>query len=633
MTSEGETPAAASDDKTVDAHDASESVAPAAADPAAGAPFPIVGVGASAGGFEAFAELVRGLPSKPGLAVVLVQHLDPTHEGHLVRLIGRETRLAVLEATDGMRVEPDHVYVIAPGAILALRGGVLRVTPRGVDPGHHNVIDRFFRSLAEDRQQAAIGVVLSGTLSDGAQGLREIKSVGGFTFAQTPESAKYREMPRNAIATGVVDFVLDPPAIARELTKIGAHVTLAPEDDVGGPATMGLGGEKDFADILRFLRLRKNVDFTRYKRATILRRMQRRMIASHKETLREYAMLLKEDPREIDALFDDVLIHVTRFFREEDAFAALRDVVFPAIVANRPPGRAIRVWVPGCSTGEEAYSVAIALTEFLHDNGLDYPIQIFATDVSEKAIRAAREGIYSEAIADDVSKTRLLRFFQKINGHWQINRTIRAACVFATQDVTRDPPFSSLDVVHLCNVLIYLEPALQGEVLRTMHYALRPDGFLVLGASESPGRAAEYYSTVDVSRRVFRKRAMAPSPIYDFGHFRRAAERTRAEPGARASPSSDEEIRHEVDRLLASRGATPSLVLDGAGAIVEMADRPNPFTERVGAAVGQHVTRVFARDLADALQDALDDAKREGRTISREEVRFISGDGARNASF
>ncbi len=371
-------------------------MAPRAGASSRGRSYPIVGVGASAGGFEAFRELLKSLPSDTGLALVLVQHLDPGHESMLTRLLSAVTAMPVAEVKEGMTVEPNHVYVIPPNTTMGIMNGRLHLIARGAATAKHMPIDHFLLSLAEDLGNRAIGVILSGTASDGTLGLKAIKAEGGITFAQDAKSAKYDGMPRSAVAAGCVDFILPPAGIARELARIGRHPYLitAPPTPAAEPAAEM---DDDLRRILIVLQKATGVNFIYYKNSTIKRRVARRMLLHKQESLKQYLKFLHENPAEPAALCEDILIHVTGFFREPEAFETLADSVFPRILENKPPGESVRVWVPGCSTGEEAYSVAMVLLECLGDRVGSTPIQIFGTDISEGAIEKARAGVYGES--------------------------------------------------------------------------------------------------------------------------------------------------------------------------------------------------------------------------------------------
>src|SRR5271157_4804846 len=480
------------------------------------APFVVVGVGASAGGLEALSDLLANLPEKTGMAVVVVQHLDPKHESKLSNLLSRVTHLPVLEATQDLAVQPDHVYVIPKNTTMTIAQGVLQLAPRGGVRGTHLPIDLFLKSLAEDRQAAAIGVILSGTGSDGTLGMEEIKAAGGITFAQDESSAKYPGMPQSAARSGCVDLVLPPDQIARELTRIGQHPYVVPDQAAQAGAWPSAEDDLHFGKILAILRAAFRVDFSAYRETTVRRRVLRRMVLHTKDNLADYYQHLRRDSAEVEALYQDILINVTSFFREPQTFEALKESAFPEILKTKNWDTPIRVWVPGCSTGQEAYSLAIALVEFLEQQPVRPPIQIFATDLRTVSLVKAREGVYPENIEAEVSPERLHRFFTKEQETYRISKSIRDMCVFAKQNVTADPPFSHLDLISCRNVLIYLTPVLQKRVIPTFHYALSPSGFLLLGASETVGSFANLFGVVDPKSRIYAKKAAG---MRQYPHF------------------------------------------------------------------------------------------------------------------
>jgi two-component system, chemotaxis family, CheB/CheR fusion protein len=453
-------------------HDAPDELRPRVA-------FSIVGIGASAGGLEAFIQLFGALPSDTGLGFVLVQHLAPSPSA-LPEILSRATRMPVLEVHDESRVQPNHVYVIAPGWIMTIAQGALHLLAREAH-GQPRPIDRFFQSLADDQAHQAIGVVLSGSATDGTLGLEAIKAGGGITFAQD-ETAQHSSMPRSAITAGCVDFVLPPDEIAREIARIARHpyVETAPPIESSGTSTL--------ARVVQLLHRETGVDFSHYKANTLYRRVTRRVILHRLAGLPEYVQFLEGNPPELAALHQDILIGVTSFFRDPDAFAAIQSTVVPALLKVRPPDDPLRIWVLGCSTGEEAYSLAIALTETAEATGSPSPaVQVFATDLSAPAVEKARAGVYPKSIAQDISAERLRRFFVEVDGHYRVTKSIRDRCVFARHNVLVDPPFSRVDLISCRNLLIYLEPPLQQRVVAILHYALKPSGFLWLGASETIG--------------------------------------------------------------------------------------------------------------------------------------------------
>ncbi|HEX7941698.1 MAG TPA: chemotaxis protein CheB, partial [Gemmatimonadaceae bacterium] len=509
--------------------------------------FPVVAVGASAGGMEAFVELLRHIRHDSGMAFVLIQHLDPTHPSYLRDMLARSTNLPVHEIQDGVRVEPDHVYVIPPNADVGILQGTLTLVPRSTDPHRpHLPIDFFFTALAADQSNPPIGVVLSGTGSDGAEGLRAIKAEGGITFVQDPRSAKFDGMPRAAIQSGVADFVLPIAELATELPRIAHHPLLAAQGDhraLAGPSQDG-----ELEQVLAVLREVVGVDFAEYKRTSIRRRLMRRMAMHRLTTLREYVQVLRDDRAEALALVEDILIHVTSFFRDARVYDRLGERVFPEILKQKRGGGTIRVWSAGCSTGEEAYSLVICLLEFLDREGAsDVPIQLFGTDISERAIEVARAGFYSETAVRDVGPDRLARFFTPVDGGgYRIGKLVRDRCLFAKHDLAHDPPYAKLDLVSCRNVLIYFAPELQKRVLGALHFALNYPGFFLHGRSETVTDGASLFSTIDQEARIFARTA-ARSTL----HITPARDTAKASVAARVRPWTVENlIRHVENRLL-----------------------------------------------------------------------------------
>ncbi len=448
--------------------------------PSANKSFPIVGIGASAGGLEAFTQLLRRLPVDTGMAFVLVQHLDPEHQSALPSLLARTTAMPVREVTNDLLVEPNHVYVIPPNKGMTLSAGKLKLLPRKLTHGAFRSIDSFLESLAQDRHDQAIGVILSGTASDGTLGLEAIKAENGITFAQD-ESAKYDSMPRSAIAAGCVDFVLSPERIADELARIAGHPCLKGEvmtssaaSPEGDESEVSIG-ESAHRKILLLLRKHSGVDFSLYKPGTIERRIARRMVLTKSDSLEAYARFMRGNTQELDLLYSDLLISVTSFFRNPEAFETLKREVFPKFLQLRRE-ELVRMWVIGCSTGQEAYSLAMAWTEFSEEISRAPNLQIFATDINEVVLEKGRLGLYAKGLVQDVSVQRLRRFFVEEEHGYRITKAVRQMCVFARHNLLTDPPFSRMDLVSCRNLLIYIQPSLQQKILPSLHYALKPDG-------------------------------------------------------------------------------------------------------------------------------------------------------------
>ena len=466
--------------------------------------FPIVGIGASAGGLAAFEAFFSGMPAdaEPGMAFVLVQHLAPDHKSILTELVRRYTRMQVFEVEDGMEVSPNCTYIIPPNRDMALLNGALQLLEPGAPRGHRLPIDFFFRSLAQDQHERAICIVLSGTGSDGALGVRAVKGEGGMAMAQNPESTEYDSMPRSAIATGLVDYILPPAEMPAQLIAYAAHAFGTTNRPFSPPLPKA---DDSWKKILVLIRSITGHDFSQYKATTVNRRVARRMAVHHVEQIEEYVRYLQHDPAEVEALFRDLLIGVTGFFRDPEAFAVLEAKGIPQLFTGKPPGAAIRLWSIGCSTGEEAYSLAILLQEQLEKLPQRYQIQVFATDINRRAIETARAGVYPANIAADVTPERLTRFFteEPDGSAFRIIRSIRDLLIFSEQDVIKDPPFSKLDLISCRNVLIYLNGDLQKKLIPLFHYALKPGGMLFLGTSESVGGHVDLFAPVDHTSKLY----------------------------------------------------------------------------------------------------------------------------------
>ena len=468
--------------------------------------FPVVGIGASAGGLSAFEEFFSGIPSdtEPNMAFVLVQHLDPDHKSILAELVKRYTKMEVFEIEDGMKVRPNCTYIIPPGRDMAFINGALQLFDPKAPRGKRMAVDFFFRSLAQDQKEQAIGIILSGTGSDGTQGVREIKAEGGMVIVQDPKSSEHDGMPRSALATGLVDYELVPSEMP---ARIMDYVALA----LGKPLLPSVPAVSDtdnsLKKILVLLRSQIGHDFSLYKTSTTLRRIERRMAVHNIHTLNPYVEYLQQNPTEVESLFRDLLIGVTSFFRNPLAFEKLEKDVLPELMGKKNIDSPIRIWVPGCSSGEEAYSIAILLTELQEKLKKNFKVQIFATDIDCQAIAAARGGVYPASIANDISLERLSRFFTTgpDNNTYRIHKSIRDMLVFSEQNVINDPPFSKLDLISCRNLLIYMSKELQKKIIPMFHYALNPDGYLFLGKSETIGDFTELFSAYDRKQKVYHR--------------------------------------------------------------------------------------------------------------------------------
>ena len=638
----------------------------------------IVGIGASAGGLEAFTQLLKSLPLDTGMGFVLVQHLDPEHESALTQILARATSLPVREITNNQPVQANHVYIVPRDTNLTIVQGVLKLEPRQRTRSPHRPIDTFFESLAQDQHERALGVVLSGTANDGTLGLEAIKAEGGITFAQD-DSAKQDSMPRSAVAAGCVDFVLAPADIAKELARIGRHPyasgkplerSTRPEEDraeatahedddqplpsggKGSPRTgskqaraeaerADRGGaefktakpsEDGYKKILRLLCNHSGVDFTLYKSATIQRRITRRLVLNRQDRLEDYAGFLRGNAKELDALYSDVLISVTSFFRNPDMFDALQRDVFPKLL-NMRGDDPIRIWVLGCSTGQEAYSLTMTFVEASEKVSRMRKLQVFATDLNGALLEKARHGLYAKSLADDVTPERLRRFFVEEEGGYRVSKALREMVVFARQNLVADPPFSRMDLISCRNLLIYLEPSLQQKALPTFHYALKPEGFLLLGASESIGGFTDLFAPVDKKHKIYSKKA---APTLAFHLPIRKEHDVRFLPGLRPpaplpwgggqgdkleSFRGELNAQREADRITVNQFAPPGVLVSADLQILQFRGPTGAYLEPPTGKASFDVLKMAREGLMLPLRAAINEAKKGNRTARRDRVR------------
>ncbi|MEP7255206.1 MAG: chemotaxis protein CheB, partial [Ferruginibacter sp.] len=588
--------------------------------------FPVVGIGASAGGLDAFKKLLKAIPENSGMAYVLVQHLDPNHESFLHELLQKITKIPVLEIADDIKVEPDHIYILPSNKMMIANDGVLELSPRPErNKNERNLpIDLFFTSLAEVHQAHAIGVVLSGTASDGTQGLKAIKDHGGITFAQDEESAAYEGMPHSAAQAGVVDFILPPEKIPQKLLEVIAII----RGNEGGEPELPLSDIDVFKQVLSLLRIRKGTDFTYYKQSTIGRRILRRMALNKNQDPAAYLKYLRENKAEQDLLFQDMLIPVTSFFRDKKTFDNLCEAVFPHLVKNKTSTEPIRVWVAGCSTGEEAYSIAICLKEFLGEN--HHQVQIFATDLSEPAIAKARYGVYTKAELNAVSPQRLQDFFTKSNGSYQVNKNIRDMCVFAHHNFLKDPPFGKMDFISCRNVLIYMEPYLQKKALTTFHYALNPKGFLLLGKSETTSGVPDLFTLAAKNDKLFTRKDVP-------GKFMHVTSQ-RSEQNfslADANPNSETirtDFQKTADDIMLRKYTPAGVVVNEAMDIVHFRGNTANYLEQSPGKPSHNLLQMAKNGLAFELRNILHKAKKDKAAVIKENIPIEINGGLRNIS-
>lgn len=587
-------------------------------------PCAIVGIGASAGGLDAFTRLLEKLPNDTGMAFVLVQHLEPNHKSALPDILSKITTMTVSEVENKTVVRPNRVYIIPPDKAMSVTQGILNLVPRHDTARHFMPIDYFLESLAKDQGSKAIGVILSGTATDGSLGLKEVKNAGGITFAQKPQTAKFDSMPLNAITTGVVDYVLPPEDIARELEEISrssAYGTQTAETQ-----KIFTAGADELKQIFTILRKSSGTNFSEYRELTIQRRTLRRMVLNKIEKVSDYVDYLRQNPAEVGELYQDILINVTSFFRDREAFESLKSLIFPVIMKNRVPGEPVRIWVAGCSTGEEAYSIAIVLMEFLGDDAVNTPIQIFATDINDVLIEKARVGIYPKSIKADVSPERLRRFFMKVDGGYQIIKTVRDICIFARQEMANDPPFSRLDLISCRNVIIYFRSAMQKKLFPIFHYSLKEKGFLFLGSSESVGTYVNLFNLVDKKHKLYLKKTVTTPLIYEFTASEYAAATIEnREQISRSSP--DVGLKFNVieaaDRIVLDRYAPAGVIINSDLEIIQFRGRTGAYLEPAAGRPSLKLFKMVRDDLSLGLFSAINQAKKENIPVKKEGLQVI----------
>ncbi len=575
--------------------------------------FPVVGIGTSAGGLEALEQLFGNAPSDTGMAFVVVQHLDPTHEGMLPELLQRATGMKVIQAADGLHVERDHVYVIPPNKDLSILRGVLQVIDAPPGRAPRLPIDTFMRALADDQRERSVGVVLSGMGSDGTLGLRAIKAMAGLTLVQDPRNAKFDSMPRHAIDSGMADIVAPAGELVPRLVETVRHIQhRRPQTSPEAPSR-----ESALDKIILLLRSRSGQDFSLYKRNTLYRRVERRMHLHQFGHLADYAHYLRENPHELDLLFKELLIGVTNFFRDPAAWTSLRQQALPELLAQCQDGDVMRAWVVACSTGEEAYSLAMTFREALDDakRAGRVTLQIFATDLDPDAIDRARHGFYPANIAADVTPERLARFFVEEPGGYRVRKEIREMVVFAPHNVTMDPPFTKLDILTCRNLLIYLGPELQAKLMPLFHFSLNPGGVLFLGSAEAIRRYSDLFTPIDNKARLFRRSNGSLRAVdLDFPSKKPAAVRAQAGP---RPPAPVANLQGLADKLLLQRFAPAAVLVNGEGDILYINGRTGKYLEPAAGKANWNVFAMAREGLHHELMVCLPRVLRDGGTIVR----------------
>jgi PAS domain S-box-containing protein len=586
--------------------------------------FPVVGLGASAGGVQALQHFFAAMPADSGMAFVVIMHLSPDRESHVAAVLQNTTTMPVTQVNETVTLEPNRVYVIPPTKHLSMRDGTIEVVEAERPQGQQVAIDVFFRTLAETHHTHAVGIVLSGTGADGSVGIKRLKETGGVAIAQEPAEAEYDGMPRNAINTGVIDWVLPVARMPEQLVALwqnAERITLPADAPVVDPSE---AAEQALRDVLAAVRVRTGHDFTHYKRGTLLRRIERRMQVRTMQTLPAYRDYLREQPQEATLLLQDLLIGVTNFFRDRQAFEALEREVVPLLFEGKATDDVIRVWVAGCASGEEAYSVAMLLLEYAARLSDPPHIQVFATDIDESAIQLAREGSYPTSIEADVSAARLRRFFTREAGGYRINKQVRERVLFAVHNLIKDPPFSRCALITCRNLLIYLNRDAQEQVFDLFHFAAHREGFLFLGSSESVDGASDLFTPLDVKHRIFRAK-LTGRPLRDVPVLAFEAPHGRLVPAQR-----NEERRRiafgELHQRMLEHYAPPSLVVNADYEIVHLSDHAGRFIQFGGGEPSLNLLTVIVPQLRAELRTALVQAFQSGRTTEARRVQ-IERDG------
>ena len=591
--------------------------------PPAPEPFPVVAMGASAGGLEAFQKFFTAMPPDGGMAFVLAQHLDPRHNTLMPELLGRTTAMPVEQVKDQTHVKPDHVYVIPPNAVLTVEAGILRVRAPAPDVRPPMPIDSLFHSLAEDQGPNAICVLFSGSGSDGTLGLRAVKEHGGMAMAQSPETAKHDSLLRSAIGTGLVDHVLAPEQMPVKLLEYTAHLRTMRE---ASSDVLEETGEQ-LTRICEILRRRTGHDFSQYKTNTLVRRIQRRMQVLQVPSVVGYVARLRNDAKEAEQLFRDLLIGVTHFFRDPHAFEALAQEVIPRVVEHAGPEGTIRCWTPGCATGEEAYSVAMLLKEEITRRDYRNRVQIFAGDIDDEALDFARAGRYPEGVAEHVTPERLERFFVKHKHSYQAVKEIREMCLFSTHNLIKDPPFSRLDLIVCRNLLIYLDGGIQRHVTSLFHYSLRPGGYLFLGPAEGLTGPPDLFATIDKKHKIYQRNETVTRPPLQFVAGERSRPARQARPWTQRVATADQgDVVGTLERLLLDHYAPAWLIVNVQGEAVYVSPRTGKYLELAPGVPAMDVVNMARQGLRVELRTALHQAMKERKEVIREGV-DVASDG------
>ena len=610
--------------------------------PASRSHFPVVAIGASAGGLEAMMELLKYLPPDTGMAFIYVQHLSPDHKSMLTEILSKKTKMKVQEIDDMDKIKPDNVFVIPYNKGIEVTDGRIKLIPRS-ESSTAISIDILFSSLAQAQKERVIGIVLSGSASDGTIGIKDIKHEGGLTFAQD-DTAKFTSMPHSAIAAGVVDFILSPKEIALELARLSKHPFVKSRGAKTVSEDLIDNSDRDLKIILNQLHKTTGVDFGAYKMKTIKRRIIRRMMLYKITNLKEYTKLLTQKNEETDILYQDLLINVTSFFRDTETHKYLRENLFPKLLKRKKEGESLRIWVPACATGEEAYSIAMMLLEINEIQITNTPVQIFATDLSEHAIGKARVGVYTKQELETVSPQRLQRFFTKVNGGFRVNKALRDMIVFALHNVLRDPPFSRLDFISCCNLLIYLDTATQKKALNTFHYALNSDGFLMLGKSENITQSANLFTNSNKKYKIFSRKINSGShrlPELSPGFVQQTVSESKVPLAIRnrtQTPTATGAVIHQgldnaIDAVLVSEFMPASVVIDYHMEIIQFRGTTDLFLTHPKGKATFNILKMARPEIAFELRNAISKVIKTKHRIRKSGIELKINSAVRIISF
>ncbi len=577
-----------------------------------------VGIGASAGGLEALEQFFSNMPADSGMAFIVIQHLSPDYKSMMVELLSRHTKMQVIRSEDGMQVKANRVYLIPPKQNMTIFHGKLYLTPQDHHRGLNLPIDIFLRSLAIDQEKHAIGVILSGTGSDGTLGIRAIKEVGGMVMVQDNVSAKFDGMPKSAVATALVDYILPPDKMPEELLKYVQHPYINKRESTDDFSMLGTDV---LSKILEIIRTRVGVDFTYYKPNTLIRRLERRVSINQINEIENYIVLLSESPQEVKILYKELLIGVTQFFRDSEAYDVIEKKVIPSLLEDRDKKTQIRVWDVGCSTGEEAYSLAIMFREYMDTHNADYDVKIFATDLDKDAIEHAGVGIYPESIASDVNQDRLQQYFTKTENGYQVNESIRRMVIFAPQNITKDPPFSKIDFISCRNVLIYLKSEMQKKILSMFHFAMRDDGYLFLGSSESIGDLSDVFITIDSKWKIYKYNQNAKMPVLnDFFMPQTAKAKRKTIPEPVYTKRNESNGLENIYEYLLNEFIPPSILVDEQFDVVQVFGDVNKYIHIPTGKISWNLLKLVRTELSVLLGSVLHKVKKEKKDIRYKDV-------------